>query len=243
MRHNEKAGLVFLAGGGMSSWVWADITGKTGLPSIAPKYRLPENTEHVRKTAMISDCSAHIIRLIEESGFEKVILVAHSGAGVIAANVAKIIPERIIHIVYIAAGIPENGKSAIGSLPLPLRLLNKIAISSQVKRDFTPAKKSEKTIRKMFCNTCSEESIKYVLKQNLLSEPLCLAFEKNNWDGFPGVEQTYIILTKDKTISVGGQKKMMRHLSISNFIEIDSCHMVMLSHAEELARAINDIIG
>ena len=243
MSHNEKVGFVFLAGGGMSSWVWTDITAKISLPLITPEYRLPENTEYARKMATISDCSDYIIGLIEESKFEKAILVAHSGAGVIAANVAKIIPQRILHIVYIAASIPESGKSAVDSLPLPLRLLNKAAINSQVKRDFTPAKKSEKIIRKKFCNTCSEESIKYVLKQNLLSEPLCLAFEKSNWDGFPGVKQTYIILTKDETISVSGQKKMMDHLSISSFLEIESGHMVMLSHPEELAKVLNSIIG
>ncbi|MBN2533670.1 MAG: hypothetical protein JXB88_12300 [Spirochaetales bacterium] len=102
----------------------------------------------------------------------------------------------------------------------------------------------EKLNRKIFCNTASEETIQYILKQELLSEPLCLAFEKYNWDNFPTIiPQTYIVLIEDKTISVKKQRNMMKNLGIKNMIEIKSDHMVMLSHPEELSNELNKIMG
>ena len=95
-------------------------------------------------------------------------------------------------------------------------------------------------VRKIFCNTCNETTIKYVLKQKLLSEPLCMAFEKVNWDNFPQLPLKYIILTKDKTHSVKHRKQMMENLKITSSVSTDSDHMVMLSHPEQLAHVIND---
>lgn len=95
-------------------------------------------------------------------------------------------------------------------------------------------------IRKIFCNTCDDATIDYVLKQQLLSEPLCLAFEKVNWDNFPQIPQQYIILTKDKTQSVEQQKQMMKNLEITDYVSINSDYMVMLSQQEKLAKIVNE---
>jgi len=96
-------------------------------------------------------------------------------------------------------------------------------------------------IRKYFCNNSSEEVIGFVMKQPFLSEPLCAAFEKQDWADFPPVPQTYVVLLKDKTLSVKRQLGMMRNLDINNRVAIDSDHLVMLSHPEELARVLNAV--
>ena len=103
--------------------------------------------------------------------------------------------------------------------------------------------KMEKIIRNNFCNNASESVIQYILKQDLLSEPLCLYKEKVDWTDFPDVKQTYIKLSKDKTISIKKQQEMMNNLSITDSREIESDHMVMLSHAHELIKEINNICG
>ncbi len=238
---NKKC-FVLLHGGGMSLWVWKDLIPLLKLPSITFNYRLPDNSKEIRRKATIKDCVNHVINTINKNNIEKVILVGHSGAGIIAANLAKAIPDKIHQVIYVCASIPKNNQSALGSLPFILKAINWIAINSQVKIESTPAKKMEKIIRSRFCNTCSEEIIQYVLNQKILSEPLCLAFEKNNWDNFPVINQTYILLTKDKTATVLLQKKMIENLVIQKNVEIDSDHMVMLSHPQELAEILNNTI-
>jgi len=160
--NKNNLGFVLLPGGGMSSWVWRDLIPNLKKPSVAVDYRLPANTQEARQSATIRDCTDHIINQIERNKLERVILVGHSGAGVLA--------------------------------------------------------------------------------QDLLSEPLCAAFEKINWDNFPDIKQTYVILLKDTSMSVAKQKQMMSHLTVTNSVEIDSDHMVMLSHPRELAEVLNGVI-
>jgi pimeloyl-ACP methyl ester carboxylesterase len=238
---NRRTSFLLLPGGGMSSWVWRDCIPLLDVPAITPEYRLPRNDEHTRTTATVRDCVNHCVDLVDRSGCEAVIPVGHSGAGALAAAVAKAIPDRVPHVVYVSANLPKNHRSPLEALPWLVRAINAKAIRSQVKSDSSPAAKMEGIIRKVFCNTCPEETVRYVLGQDLLSEPLCLAFEKVDWDDFPDIPQTYVVLTLDKTQNEKGQRAMMKNLGIRNAIEIESDHMVMLGRPRELCTVLNRI--
>ena len=90
----------------------------------------------------------------------------------------------------------------------------------------------------MFCNTCREDVIEYVLKQDLLPEPLCVITEKVDWTDMPQIRMIYVRLLKDKTASLALQDRMASNLSITEKYDIESDHLVMLSHAKEF----NDVM-
>ena len=238
---NKKLGFVLLPGGGMSSWVWEWIAPGLKLPHIALDRRIEINDYPHRKNAVMDDCVNYIISCIDQAPFDSCILVGHSGAGALAASVAKRISEKIIQVVYIAANIPPHGSTMMSGLPLPLRLLNIVAVRKMIKRDSMPYVKIEKTLRDKFCNTCDEDAIQFVLSHDLQSEPLCVLSAKMDWTDFPGVPQTYVLLGSDRTISVERQREMAGHLGITDFREIDAGHMVMLSHPSELTGLLNGI--
>jgi pimeloyl-ACP methyl ester carboxylesterase len=230
---------LLLPGGGMSSWIWEKLIPLLSLKAITPEYRLHENTYANRLNATINDIVQYHLSLIKANNADKLIVVGHSGAGILAAALAKAVPEKIRHVVYVSANIPANHKSALDALPFFIKAMNKNAIKKQAARDSHPLKDKEEFIRKYFCNTCPDEVVSFVLSHDLLSEPLCAALEKVNWDDFPQVDQTYIVLTRDKTQSVKQQEKMMRNLGIKNTREISSDHMVMLGKPGELAEMLN----
>ena len=234
----KKKGILLLPGGGMSSWVWKSLVPLLDYHTITPEYRLPENTFDNRRRAKIADCVQYHISLIQE--LESVVIVAHSGGGVLASSIADTIPERIAGIMYISANIPKLEKSAIENLPGIIRLLNIQALRSQLPIDFTPLTKKERAVRKYFCNASTEEVIQYVIRQKLYSEPLCVAFEKVHWTSLNDIPKIYVILTKDKTQSVERQNLMASNLRIETKVQIESDHMVMLSQPEILSRHIND---
>ncbi len=235
--------LVLIPGGGMSSWAWDRLIPLLQADCLPIPTRLPVSTPETRKKATVADCVDHILAQMDSAGFERAVIVGHSGGGILAGQLARKAPERIQHLVFISANIPQDGQTALHGLPAYVRLLNLFAIHIQNKRNSTPLKKMEGMIRKNFCNTCPEDLIRFMLEQDLLTEPLCLIHEKIIWSEFPPLPKTFIRLLQDRTISLAGQARMASHLAISDIRDIDSDHMVALSHPQALADILHDILA
>jgi pimeloyl-ACP methyl ester carboxylesterase len=238
---DRKCALILIPGAGMSDWIWEATRQFLDSPIISITNRLDINTYQTRKSSTLNDCVEHILNVIKDTEYEKFIVVGHSGAGVVAAKLCQAIPERIQHAIYVAANIPKHGTTMIDSLPFLIRIINVLAIRRMVRNDSIPYSKIEKVMRERFCNDSGQEVIQTVLSERMLSEPMCAVTEKMNWSDFPQMKQTYLLLLKDKTLSLDRQRYMASNLAINEFDEIDSDHMVMLSHPQEFAKAINSI--
>lgn len=224
---------VFIPGGTMSNWVWRDVAPQYLSNAILVDRRLKENDCQSRLHSSLGNCVDYVEELISSSRSERFALIAHSGGGLLAPLVAKRFPGRCEAIVFVSANIPRNGATSMSELPGPMRLLNRIAAKTQLRSDSFPARKLENGIRKRFCNTSSPQVIDYILEQQLLPEPLCAFTEKVNWTDVPKVRMAYIRLLNDKTASTAAQDRMSANLSITEKYDIDSDHMVMLSHPRE----------
>ncbi|HLO13511.1 MAG TPA: alpha/beta hydrolase [Anaerolineales bacterium] len=238
----SDVGFVFIPGGLMSTWVWKFVDKKyLGNAVLIPR-RIKENNVYNRIHSTLNDCVEFVTEMINDSKWARVVIIAHSGGGLIAPLVAKKLPEKVKQIIFVCANIPRNHTTALHFLPAPIRVLNRIAIKQQIKHDCVPASKQEKAIRNIFCNTSSPDVIDYVLQQNLYPEPMCTITEQINWDGVPEIPMAYIRLTKDKTGSIDLQNRMADNLSIKTRYSIDSDHMVMLSHPKEFNMALDELI-
>ncbi len=233
---------VLIPGGGMSSWAWDRLTPLLQAACLPIPTRLPLSTPETRKKATIADCVEHILAQMDSAGFEQAVIVGHSGGGILAGQLARQAPERIQHLVFISANIPLDGHTALHGLPASVRLLNLFAMHLKNKSNSIPLKKMERMIRRNFCNTCPEDAIRFMLEQKLLTEPLCLIHEKICWSEFPPLPRTFIRLLQDRTISLAGQARMASNLVITDIRSIDSDHMVMLSHPQELANILHKIL-
>ena len=60
---------------------------------------------------------ADIVSAIEYADLRDVVLVAHSYSGVPATIAANRIPDRISHVVYLAATLPRTGRSVFDTFP------------------------------------------------------------------------------------------------------------------------------
>ncbi len=236
-------GLVLIPGGGMSSWAWDRLIPLLQADCLPIPTRLPVSTPEIRKKATVADCVDHILAQMDAAGFERAVVVGHSGGGLLAGQLARKAPERVRHLVFISANIPQDGHTALYGLPAPVRLLNQFAMHLQNRRNSTPMKNMEGMVRRNFCNTCPEDAICFLLEQELLTEPLCLIHEKICWSAFPPLPRTFIRLLQDRTISLAGQARMAGNLAITDIRDIDSDHMVMLSHPQALADILHDILA
>jgi len=107
-----SCGFVFIPGAGMSNWAWSKISLLSLLESISIPRRIKDNTYQNRLNSSFNDILKLANNIINSSGFDEVILVGHSGAGLIAGSLCKI-NSKIKHIVFIAANIPKYGTPSI----------------------------------------------------------------------------------------------------------------------------------
>ncbi|MFI7617529.1 alpha/beta fold hydrolase [Nonomuraea terrae] len=70
-----------------------------------------------------------IVRLIVGEDLTEVVLVGHSYAGLVISSVANQVPERIAHLVYLDAMVPEDGESAVDVQPMTQALID-LAVTS-----------------------------------------------------------------------------------------------------------------
>jgi pimeloyl-ACP methyl ester carboxylesterase len=76
-----------------------------------------ELTESVALDTHVRD----IVGLLERDRLSDVTLVGHSYAGMIITGVGEHMPDRIAHLVYVDALVPDHGQSALDLLPEPTR--------------------------------------------------------------------------------------------------------------------------
>ncbi|WP_326943669.1 alpha/beta hydrolase [Amycolatopsis sp. NBC_01307] len=65
-----------------------------------------------------------IAGLIEDEQLDDVVLVGHSYAGMVVSGAANRVPERIAHLVYLDAMVPEDGETAIDVMPISKQLVD-----------------------------------------------------------------------------------------------------------------------
>ncbi|MEU1664753.1 alpha/beta fold hydrolase [Streptomyces sparsogenes] len=70
-----------------------------------------------------------VVRLITEEDLTEVVLVGHSYAGLVISSAANQVPERIAHLVYLDAMVPEHGETAADVLPKAQEVIDRALAS------------------------------------------------------------------------------------------------------------------
>ncbi|KOV56868.1 alpha/beta fold hydrolase [Streptomyces sp. MMG1121] len=65
-----------------------------------------------------------VVGLIHEEDLAEVVLVGHSYAGLVISSAANEVPDRIAHLVYLDAMVPEDGETAVDVQPVTQKLID-----------------------------------------------------------------------------------------------------------------------
>jgi pimeloyl-ACP methyl ester carboxylesterase len=103
------------------------------LRSAGHRVFAPSLTGHGGKAHLLSPevgLDTHIediVGLILEKDLTEVILVGHSYAGLVVSDVVNRVPDRIAHLVYLDAMVPQDGESALDVMPVTQALIDQAA--------------------------------------------------------------------------------------------------------------------
>lgn len=117
----EPVTYVFVHGAWGGSWDWKEVA--LMLRAAGHNAYRPSLTglgERVHLAGRDVDLHTHIQDVVNVLKFEdltNVVLVGHSYGGMVITGVAEHVPERIAHLVYVDAFVPENGESVADLLP------------------------------------------------------------------------------------------------------------------------------
>jgi len=108
---------VLVHGGWHGGWCWVEVAQRlmaSGHRVFTPTMTgLGERSHLVRAVEGPETHVTDIVNTLLWNELTEVILVGHSYGGMIISGVASQLPDRVAHLVYIDAFVPESGQSAV----------------------------------------------------------------------------------------------------------------------------------
>jgi pimeloyl-ACP methyl ester carboxylesterase len=187
-----------------------------------------------RKGITMSSYIDDVLHFIRTENLQDIVLVGHSMSGIVISKVAEVMPERIKHLVYLAAAVPKDNEALIDLLTKERQTM--------LRRQEGRVQELFGTIEELRPNYFTDfegDEQTYFLKQ-LTPQPLAVFFERIRFGKFPNVPmpKTYILGLKDKSFPPELAKGFSERLGVRP-IEIDAGHDLMVSRPAEVASVLS----
>lgn len=226
----DNVTVVFLHGAGTGPWIWQRV--RAAIPVASEAIAVPSRQENASPEA----CAAAIDAELNDKGIDRVFVVMHSLAGILAPELGKRLGDRLAGTVFLSAVVPPPGKRFVDVMGFPngfvLRMLFK----------FNPRglKPSSKMLRSELCNDLAEEDTVTLIDRyeaewpGLYLAPVGAATYSHR--------PTYIKLLDDRSVRPRLQDRMIQGLPDPHVVTLDAGHMAMLSRPDDLGKHVMQVI-
>jgi pimeloyl-ACP methyl ester carboxylesterase len=230
---------LLLHGAMRGAWLWdrlMPLMEKGGATAIA--YDLPGHGKRVAERTGVN-MSAYIndvVSYIKKQNFVDLILVGHSMSGIVISRVAEEAPERIRHLVYLAAVVPQDGDALIDLLTKE-RQESLRKLEGKAAELFGPLD----ALRPNYFTDQEGADKDFYLKQ-LTPQPLAAFFEKIPLKKFYSltIPRTYIMGLRDKALPPELTRGFAERLGVKP-VEIDAGHDMMVVRPQEVAQILLNV--
>ncbi len=235
-----KKPFVLAHGSWHGGWCWrrvADRLRAQGHAVFAPSFTGMGDRAHLLSHDISIDTFVQdLVAVILTEELTEVVLVGHSFGGVPITGVADRIPERIAHLVYLDAVVPESGETAFSTYP-----------SQEAEARIARA---EKTTGGLAVPTpdilpavfgLAEGSPDYAwVKRRLTPHPLgaytrTLTLQNPVGNGLP---RTYVYCADPPHPFMEGSRRRVRAAPGWSWSELAAPHDAMITHPDEVARLL-----
>jgi pimeloyl-ACP methyl ester carboxylesterase len=232
--------LVLVHGGGLAADSWELTVAE--IHRLAPELTVlaldmpgRRNKPGDLREMTIADYVESLVGDIESAGLEEVVIVAHSMGGIPLPGVAaKLGTARVREMIFAAAFLPPEGTSIVDGSPWQIATIARRRAKKNVP---TPTPKSY--ARLVFMNGVPSHRRRFMTGK-LYAESLRILTEKVSRRGMPDdIPRTWILTKRDRALAPKLQRKYIESLGgVQTLIEIDTCHMIMVSEPERLAQIL-----
>lgn len=239
--------LVLVHGGGLAADCWDLTVGEIRrlapeLTVIAPDLPGRRNKPGELITACIDGWVDSVVSDIEDAALDDFVIVGHSLAGVtVPGVVTKLGSARVREMILATAQVPANGSALVDTLPGALSWYARRTAKRNVQKSRSLRLGGLPTAlaRFVFCNGMTSAQRRFTLARSCQESP-SIMIEKVDRSGMPDeVPRTWILTRRDRAVSMKIQRECIAALGgVQTLIEIDTCHMLMVSEPERLAEIL-----
>ncbi|RDH79226.1 alpha/beta hydrolase [Mycolicibacterium moriokaense] len=191
-------------------------------------------------TACIGDWVDSVVSDIEDAALDDLVIVGHSLAGLtVPGVVTKLGSARVREMILAAAQVPANGSALVDTYPEALSWYTRRTAKRNVQKGRSGGLPNA-LARFVFCNGMTPAQRRFTLARSCQESPSIL-IEKVDRSGMPDeVPRTWILTRRDRSaVSMKLQHEYIAALGgVQTLIEIDTCHMLMVSEPERLANIL-----
>ncbi|WP_225753104.1 alpha/beta fold hydrolase [Actinotalea sp. Marseille-Q4924] len=220
--------VLLVSGAGLPAWVWdgtraalADTHASTvaARPTPVSTARLPDYVEAAVAAAPPG----------------RFAVVAHSSGGLVGAEVARLLPDRVVALLAVCAVVPGPGGSFLSAMPAPQRWVLRAAM--RVAGTRPPDSAVRRGLAAGLDRTATER-----LLTDLTAESARLYRDGTTRAPLP-VRRGYVRTSRDRELPTPLQERFAERLDASWCADLDTGHLPMLERPDATADTIRRFLA
>jgi pimeloyl-ACP methyl ester carboxylesterase len=237
-------GIVLIHGAHHGAWVWDDVVPLLSLPSLAVD--LPGRGGQAGRPATagilaLDDLICSALAGLDRTGWQQAVVVGHSLGGAVAAGLTARAPQRVHHLVLIAASVPGPGRCALDGWPSGLRWLPRVALALRPGGSGAPLTLSAGRARRL-ASDLGDTQARRLLGRLVPDTPGFLTTPMPAAPLPAGLPRSYLLAGRDRIHAPRRQAATAARLGAA-VIKVDSGHDPMLAQPAAVASIINQAAG
>jgi pimeloyl-ACP methyl ester carboxylesterase len=214
--------ILFVSGAGLAPWIWDDVRRALGDSDADRVAARPAPGAALREYADAA---------IESAPPGRFAVVAHSAGGVVAAEMARLVPERVSGVLAVSAVIPRPGASFIATMPAPNRWILDLVMR------ISGTRPPESAIRGGLARGLDAQTADRIVA-DFVPESRRLYLDRTavgQWRGWTG----YVLTTQDREVPVSLQRRCAQNLGAAWTAELPTGHLPMVEDPQAVAGTIS----
>jgi len=192
-------------------------------------------TIEVAVASVLGQIKSQLESQLKQADGAKIILVAHSMAGITMPAVATALGENLVkRVVFLACCVPPDGQRIVDVLRPPVSWITRLMMRFQKVAPPMPALLA----KSLFMNGATKQQKQFMLSC-LCAESVLLPQQRVDRSAFPNIPSSWVLTLKDRALSARSQRQFIENLGgVDDCIELDTCHNAMISEPTKLANIL-----
>lgn len=231
-------GIVLVHGGTFAASCWDLLLPHLHTPTVAVDLPGRGSRPADLTTLTLEDFATSVATDLDTTGWDRILLVGHSMAGVTLPRVAGLRPDVLAGMVFVACTVPAHGQSCADALSLEVK--DDIAVRLEDPADDEPI--GEDFARRRFGNDLDDEQYAWMTGRMLGGEAYGVVTEPCDLSGLSdALPRFWVRLDRDAIVPPAQQDEGIRNIGGAEVIHLDAGHMAMVGHPVELAAILDDL--